>query len=151
MTGRHQCLIGACGLAIVLFVCCMGEALAADSTPSPTASAMPPPPTRDQDIQLLNAIAYESTPNSGKVVIDVIDAGKMPAYDPLSHYLGMPDGKTPTIQVAANPKATKAEIENALGRAMSLAVMDDGEAGSYWKDSVRQSRGEGCHAAVIGA
>lgn len=58
----------------------------------------------------------------------------MPAYDPLSHYLGMPDGKTPTIQVAANPKATKAEIENALGRAMSLAVMDDGEAGSYWKD-----------------
>jgi hypothetical protein len=85
-------------------------------------------------VQFLNAMAYELTPNSGKIVVDVIDAFKMPTYDPLAHYMGMPDGKTPTVQVAGHPNANDADVQRALSRGFSLAVMDDGEAGPYWKD-----------------
>jgi hypothetical protein len=133
---RCPSLIRSSGLAAALFLLLFSvRALGADATPVPNATAtFPPPPTNDQIVQLLNALRYELTPNSGKVAIDVIAALKMPAYDPLAHYVGMPDGKTPTIQLAGHPNATDADVEKALNRAFLLAVMDDGEAGPYWKD-----------------
>ena len=131
---RRPSIIRSSGLAAaILFVTV--RALGADVTPTPSsAPTAPPPPTRDQIVQFLTAMTYELTPNSGKIVVDVIDASKMPAYDPLAHYMGMPDGKTPTVQAAGHANATDADVQSALGRAFSLAVMDDGEAGPYWKD-----------------
>jgi len=127
--------IGSGGIAVALFVLVGVRALGADVTPAPTAApTFPPSPTHDQVMQFLNAMIYELTPNSGKIVIHGIDAAKMPAYDPLAHYVGMTDGKTPAIQVAEHPKATDAQVQAAISRAFSLAVMDDGEAGPYWKD-----------------
>lgn len=132
---QYPSLIRSSGLAAALLILVAVRALGADATPAPGAApTAPPPPTHDQVVQLLNAVAYELTPNSGKIVVDVIDASKMPVYDPLAHYMGMPDGKTPTVQVAGHPNATDAAVQRALSRAFSLAVMDDGEAGSYWKD-----------------
>lgn len=129
---RYPFMIRSCGLAAALLLVAV-RALGADVTPTPS-SAPTAPPTRDQIVQFLNAMKYELTPNSGKIVVDVVNAAKMPVYDPLAHYTGMPDGSTPTIQVAGHPNAADADVHRALSRAFSLAVMDDGESGPYWKD-----------------
>jgi hypothetical protein len=132
---RCPSLIRSIGLATTLVLLLALRALGADVTPAPSAMpTAPPPPTNDQIVQFLKAFAYELTPNSGKIVIDVIDATKMPAFDPLAHYMGMPDRKTPTIQLAGHPSANDVDVQRALSRAFSLAVMADGEAGQYWKD-----------------
>jgi len=134
MQQRRPSLIRASGLAAALLFVAV-RALGADNTPAPSATpTTPPPPTRDQIVTFLTALTFELTPNSGRIVVNMIDASKMPAYDPLAHYLGMPDGKTPTVQAAGNANATDADVQRAIGRAFSLAVMDDGEAGPYWKD-----------------
>ena len=134
---RHSLvLVRSSAIAFALFVLFAVRALGTDATtPAPrTTPIAPPSPSHDQIVQFLNAMVYELTPNSGKILVSVIDASKMPAYDPIAHYTGMPDGKTPTVQVAGHPNATDAEVQKAISRAFSLAVMDDGEAGSYWKD-----------------
>jgi hypothetical protein len=133
MWRRHLFLIVACGFVAVV-VNHAGSALGADVTPTPSAEPAPPPPTRDQILTFLQAMKYELTPNAGKVVVKVVDASKMPSYDPLMHYLGMPDGKTPTVEAVSHPSASDADIQKSITRAFALAVMDDGEAGSYWKD-----------------
>jgi hypothetical protein len=131
---RYLSLIRSSGLATALLLLLALRALGADVSPAPSAMpTMPPAPTNEQVVKFLDAMVYESKPNSGKIVIDVIDASKMPAYDPLAHYLGMPDGKTPTIQMVGHTSASDADAQKALSRAFSLAVMDDGEAGPYWK------------------
>ena len=132
---RYLSLIRSSGLATALLLLLALRALGADVSPAPSATqTIPPPPTNGQVVQFLDAMVYELKPNSGKIVIDVIDTSKMPAYDPLAHYFGMPDGKTPTIQLAGHPSASDDVVQKALSRAFSLAVMDDGEAGPYWKD-----------------
>lgn len=134
MQVRCPTLISSSGFAAVILFAAI-RALASDGAPAPTlAPTIPSQPTRDQIVQFIDAMRYELTPNSGKIVVDVVDASKIPAYDPLVHYLGMPDGKTPTVQAAGRPNASDADVQAALARAFSLAVMDDGEAGPYWKD-----------------
>ncbi|HYK52315.1 MAG TPA: hypothetical protein VEV38_02175 [Candidatus Eremiobacteraceae bacterium] len=133
MRRPHLSLISAFGLAALL-VGFVGRAFGADATPAPSPSPTPVSPTRDQILTFVEAMDYELTPDAGKIVVNVVDASKMPSYDPLTHYLGMAGGKTPTVEAAGHPSASDDDIKESIARAFALAVMDDGEAGPYWKD-----------------
>ena len=99
---RCPSVICSSGLASALLLVAV-RAFGADVTPAPSSTpTAPPPATHDQVVQFLNAMAYELTPNSGKIVVEVIDASKILAYDPLAHYMAMPGGKTPTVRVAGS-------------------------------------------------
>lgn len=61
----------------------------------------------------------------------------MPAFDPIFHYAGigsLPDNPAAPVVVGCDSKSASQDvIEHALGRAMLLAEMDDGEAGPKMK------------------
>lgn len=109
---------------------------AADPGTAPPASSTTSPPwqiTNDDLVVLFKAYAFELSPNSGKVVVEMVNASRMPAYDPITYYAGIQSDGKPHILATSTPPKEKAALQDAISRAMILAVMDDGEAGAKWK------------------
>lgn len=89
--------------------------------------------TREQALVFLNALHFELSPNSGKVYVKEVPSSQMPAYDPVAHYAGIQNG-APLVIVCSPLPNNKTSVKRAIGDAMALAVMDDGEAGPLWKN-----------------
>jgi hypothetical protein len=87
---------------------------------------------------LLTAVSCELSPQCKHIEVTFVSPSHMPAYDPLVHYVGLAsDPQTAVVwvsQAATDQPAQSAAMKKALLGAMLLACMDDGEAGTTWKN-----------------
>lgn len=109
---------------------------AAEPVPSPTPMVLHV--TTEDMLAVLKAFHFELTPKSGIVQLNVTDPSKLPAYDPLAHYQGLDKHRHPVV-LASSAAKNDAATEDAIGRAVLLAVMDDNEAGPKWKSLYDQA------------
>jgi hypothetical protein len=109
------------------------DASSPDASPSPVSVRLDV--TKDDMQTLFKALEVELTPHSGTIYVEIVPKSKMPAYDPLTHYAGIgADNYTGHPVVLASQASMKdPAMQDAIGAAFSLAVMDSGEAGPKWK------------------
>jgi hypothetical protein len=126
-------LIVAASLMETLFA----TAVASADWPTPVVAGTKLDVTDDEITALSKALIFELGPGNGNVIISVQPCDKMPASDPFSYYAGIgsiADHPDSPVVIACAPHTTdQNDVDDAFGRSMLLAVMDDGEAGPKWK------------------
>lgn len=138
LTLRYRLPIALAALVAVAVVLKLSSQALAQS-PEPALSPSPlwtgVDLSKEDVVRFFKALEVELTPNAGTVLVEIVPADKLPAYDPLVHYAGIGADDHPNHPVVMSNQSAKPgdATQDALASAFMLAVMDCGEAGPKWK------------------